>query len=111
MLSYRILVGCLVVTCVAGIVFGITGRFAVRQITHDNMAAIKAITAEVYTNSLPESRADIYKLEAKLYKRVALSSVRESWKDICTVALWLGVLAGIAALLVFRRGKNIQPTA
>jgi hypothetical protein len=52
------------------------------------MAAVKTIAGEFYTNSSPDNRPDIYDLEVKLYKRVALSPVRDKWEGICTVALW-----------------------
>jgi len=111
MFSHRILTGCLAVICCAGIVFGITGRLAVQQVTHDNMAAVKALAGESFTNSLPESRSDIYKLETKLYKRVALSQVRENWEDVCTLGFWVGIIAGIiaAGVILFFKRRRCEP--
>jgi len=106
MKNNRILIKCLTMICFVGIVFGITGRLAVQQITHDNMAAVKTLAGESYTNSSPESRSDIYKLEIKLYKRVALSQVRENWEDVCSLGLWGGIIAGIAAAIISFKGRG-----
>lgn len=106
MLSHQLLKNCLAIICCAGIVFSITGRLAVQQITHDNMAAVKMLADKSYTNSLPESRPDIEKLEVKLYKRIALSQVRESWETICSFGLWCGIIAGIAMVIISIKGHG-----
>lgn len=97
------------VICCAGIIFGVTGRLAVQQVTHDNMAAVKTIGEEFATNSLPDSRSDIYKFETKLYKRVALSQVRENWENIYTLALWGGIIAGIIGSIIFFKHRPQLP--
>jgi len=68
MSSHRILTNSLAVICIAGIVFSITGRLAIRQISRHNIDSIKTDVFNFATNSLPDSRSDdnVLKLRMKL---------------------------------------------
>jgi hypothetical protein len=110
---HRILAGSLAAVCLAGVVFAMTGRFAVRQVTRDNLAAVKTFTGEVGTNSLSARGPNIYELEVRLYKRVALSRVREHWEDACTLALTGAMIAGVLSIVIFFKGRSrlVRPSA
>ena len=106
----RVLMFGLIVICAAGMLFGVAGRLAVRQVTHDSMAAIKEIAGKAYENSMPADHSEIQQLETKLYKRVALSHVRQKWENICTLTLWGGLAAGVAAIFMSVRGLPMSKT-
>jgi hypothetical protein len=109
MLSNRIFTGCLAILCFAGIIFSITGRLAVHQVSRHNIDSIRTVVSQFATNSLPDSRSDfnVKKLEMKLEQRVALSQVSENWDNVCTLVLECAIGTGILLMIVsFRLHKR-----
>jgi len=97
---------CFATLACAAIVFGIIGRIAIRQITDHNLTSIETVTAELATNSPPDSHPDYNKIERQLSMRVALSATRQDWTTAYTCIILCGVLSGIAAFAFYRRLKN-----